>query len=664
MNLRRLSLKNVGPFRGEHTLTLSPTDPESARPITLIGALNGSGKTTLLDSLLLVLYGARARCSTRDALNYPEFLARLRNRGAAAPEEAHIDLEFDYPNEQGSSVWRVVRQWRAGAGWANDAVSVFVDGLPNAECTETWAERVEDFVPLGVSNLFFFDGEQVRALATSNETIPEVRSAIRTLLGLELADRLRQDLRIVATRKRREAMSMPDLRPLDELQRLVDEHEAQAKILVTEVERATAKLLRAREELERARQAYISGGGALAEGAEETRNELDRVRADIADERRALSELAAGLLPLQLLIEPLSTLLTAARRELNVHDTPSVVLVLAKRDAELIQQLRRFKAPKAIIDDATEWLAQDRARRSTSGPSQSINWTERDLNAVDHLAMVQLPIDRAQAARRFGRIQSLLVEEARLIARQQAAAPPETAAMLSHTLQQARVITEEAEDELLRQQRRLDEANSASRRTREALERKLREATAELDEAQTRQRVLRAADRVDEVLDRYEKALKRHRIQTLEELVTERLRFLLRKRDLIDHVEIEPETFGLVLRGPNGQSIDRARLSAGEQQILAISLLWGLSMASGRRLPVVIDTPLSRLDSEHRRRLLDGYFPQASHQVILLSTDAEINNTEAKHMVERGVVNRTFTLDYEPEHASSHIREGYFGGAQ
>jgi DNA sulfur modification protein DndE len=39
--------------------------------------------------------------------------------------------------------------------------------------------------------------------------------------------------------------------------------------------------------------------------------------------------------------------------------------------------------------------------------------------------------------------------------------------------------------------------------------------------------------------------------------------------------------------------------------LAAIAFLWALASISHHHLPIVIDTPLSRLDSSHRRNLID-----------------------------------------------------------
>lgn len=95
---------------------------------------------------------------------------------------------------------------------------------------------------------------------------------------------------------------------------------------------------------------------------------------------------------------------------------------------------------------------------------------------------------------------------------------------------------------------------------------------------------------------------------------------------------------------------------------MAVSILWGLSRASGRSLPAIIDTPLGRLDGQHRAKLVKNYFPKASHQVILLSTDQEID----EHLytkIQRSIAHE-YVIEYNESERTSQIWPGYFSFAE
>ena len=91
---------------------------------------------------------------------------------------------------------------------------------------------------------------------------------------------------------------------------------------------------------------------------------------------------------------------------------------------------------------------------------------------------------------------------------------------------------------------------------------------------------------------------------------------------------------------------------------MVISLLWALAICSKKKLPVIIDTPLSRLDSSHRRALIKTYFPNASDQTIILSTDSEID--ERYYEIMKPSIGDEFTLEYNDEEKKTSIRTGYF----
>jgi DNA sulfur modification protein DndD len=107
--------------------------------------------------------------------------------------------------------------------------------------------------------------------------------------------------------------------------------------------------------------------------------------------------------------------------------------------------------------------------------------------------------------------------------------------------------------------------------------------------------------------------------------------------------------------------LPKARLSAGEKQLFAIAVLWALAKTARRSVPVVVDTPLGRLDAEHRERLLTEYFPHVSHQVIVLSTDTEVD-VEAAKLLEPHLT-RQLLLAHDAATATTRVEQGYFDPA-
>jgi DNA sulfur modification protein DndD len=164
--------------------------------------------------------------------------------------------------------------------------------------------------------------------------------------------------------------------------------------------------------------------------------------------------------------------------------------------------------------------------------------------------------------------------------------------------------------------------------------------------------------RVHKVLDDYSRELSAKKARELGDAVAGRFAQLWRKGDFVRRIEIDPVSFRVTLRDRHDREVPKHELSAGEKQIYAISVLWGLASVSGRPLPMVIDTPLGRLDADHRSHIVERYLPNASHQVIILSTDTEIDKTYFKAL--SASVSHSYRLQYDPQGARSSIEKGYF----
>jgi DNA sulfur modification protein DndD len=161
-----------------------------------------------------------------------------------------------------------------------------------------------------------------------------------------------------------------------------------------------------------------------------------------------------------------------------------------------------------------------------------------------------------------------------------------------------------------------------------------------------------------QTLATFEEKIRNKHLKNLEKVIKECFDSLLRKKEFLQSISISKSDYQMTINIVGGETVPSSKLSAGERQLLAVAVLWALAKLSGRQLPTVIDTPLGRLDSKHRKFFVENYFPQAGHQVILLSTDEEIVGNYYKSL--KDSVSKEYLVEYNEVEQSSFVSSGYF----
>jgi len=165
-----------------------------------------------------------------------------------------------------------------------------------------------------------------------------------------------------------------------------------------------------------------------------------------------------------------------------------------------------------------------------------------------------------------------------------------------------------------------------------------------------------------EVLREFKTRLQRSKVSQLSSAITDCFKTLVGKESLIDRITIDGETLDITIIDVNDQPLLKNQLSAGEQQMFAVSVVWALALSSGYKAPVIIDTPMARLDSKHRENFVTRYLPAASSQVVVLSTDEEISG-KYLDMIRNNILD-CYTLLYHEDDRSTTIEKGYFQEAR
>ncbi len=661
MILDELVLHDFGVYGGRQSLTLTPVSSE--RPIVLVGGLNGGGKTTILEALQLCLFGSSAPAATRSAGGYEEHLRRRIHRGADV-REAGVELSFRHTSNGVEHGYRVVRSWAIGRGGAcRETLEVLRDGQLDRLATENWSEQVEEFMPARIASLFLFDGEKVEGYADPGEAPALIATAVHNLLGLDIVERLSTDLSALERRKRVDAAPTQTASPGDEARSALEARRDDRLRHQRELASCNDAMDRADRDLRAADERFRREGGDLYEQRAALEGGAITAERHRVDEERQLRDVAAGSAPFLMVSDLLSAVARRDAEERQTVQAAELAQVLHEEHAAVLELPHLTALPAAARAEIEIALAHRRdGLAATGGRDVHLHLSADGRSTL--LGLVGEGIDQLRSEVEEAVIRTQAAVETDIAATSALAAIPSAGAIEELSVERSRLQAEVARLESARTAAETALAD-ADRDIAQLREREARYAEAEALErfrGEDADRVMVHSARVRTTLLRFREAVIGRHVSRIERLVLESFQRLVRKPDLIMGLAIDPVTFALTLTGGDGHPMVPGQLSAGERQLLAVAILWGLAKASGRPLPTVIDTPLGRLDSHHRSRLIERYFPHASHQVILLSTDEEIAG--GYHDALRPWIGRSYRLDFDEARRRTVISDGYLDQAE
>ena len=676
MIFHQLTLNNFGLFSGEQIFSLTPRVRYRKRcPVILIGGKNGAGKTTILEAVRLCLYGARSLGNRVSQSAYHEYLASTIHHSQATslqPQEASVALEFEHVHSGNKDYYHVKRRWetrRSTKEPVEESLVIHKNSEPLSDFeAEHWQDFLNELIPIGLSQLFFFDGEKIQGLAEDAFGHIFLADSIKSLLGVDLVERLHSDLKIYLNRSKKDADS-------DEISQAINSAENELRELETElgcaVEKKTDFDAQADEvgiQITHQEEQIAKEGGNYARRQEELKVQQAVLKEKVVMLENQIREECNELLPFALAASLCEQLRTRLITEAEIEAWNSAHKALKERNRELLEQLEGNEFWESVPELSSQTSVRNTIRQGLTallaeqlqppevlkdfhwGHSFSPSESQQLLNWINS-CLSEIPEKFHELNRLFQESNYQLQEVETALGR----APSDKVLKplmqkLSNLHQQLGGLQKQVKDE---------EANIQSLQYhRDAVERELERLNElQLDRGADRQRT-QLVTGVQSVLEMYSDQLTHVKVEALQEAVVDCFNQLCRKRDLVKRIEIDSQTFVVTLYDRQGRSIPKKELSAGEKQIYAISILWGLAKTSGRPLPMIIDTPLGRLDSDHRCRLIEHYFPYASHQVVVLSTDTELDKQNFEMLSPH--VSHAYHLAYDQIQGSTKAEESYF----
>lgn len=659
MILNSLSLRDFGVFSGRHDIDLAPRIKHGRkRPIVLFGGLNGAGKTTTLTAVRLALYG---RLSLGRSISIQHYHQQLRQyihkprRTMVTPYSSAVELNFTYAKHGTVNEYRIVRSWEEKSNKVIEHLAIFKD---DEQLESLSSEQLQSFlnelIPIGVADLFFFDGEKIADLAEDN-TNEALADAINRLLGLDVIERLRADLGIYLRENTQAKLPKDISKELEAFERQYQKSYAQYQKHIGERDNLNTELVGLNAEIDSTKQRVNDLGGAWAKSREAEEIRSEQIIKEKNSVNTEIKELFADSIPLALAHDSIANLLkqlSAEKKSKNQQATRNELnKYLNKLRSELNKTLGNTN--KAAIDSAVESTFSKIL--SDNNDSEIVyDVSDSELERIQALFTSYLP-QQVQQLKKLVRRAEELEDELSITSTNIARAPDQS--RLKTIMEELNILMEkkgglEKQIETCR--------DNARRSLREAMEslRRLRDLDEQYSKTMSHDQSVELAANSRAMLSDFAEQTKQRKLATLEQEFIKSFSKLARKDDMDILAKICPQTFNVSLSDKYGKEINKKKLSAGEKQIYAIAMLEALGRTSGRNLPIIIDTPLGRLDSKHRTKLVQNYFPTASHQVLILSTDTEVDEDFYKELSPE--VSHAFSIDYDSKTGCSTFNEGYF----
>ena len=538
------------------------------------------------------------------------------------------------------------------AGWDRELLRAPDGAEPFGWLQDEIEHRI---MPAGLAPFFIFDGEQIERWA-DRKLSDQVRMAIERILGLEDVAALVDDLRAYA-KDRERALAAGD--PDD----LVKLHERIARLRET-VGSANERLLAIKDEVERERglrEAALIAVAVTSSGTHaDLQVSLEHSHALELERTRLRRELAAVLAefgPFALMGSALT-----ARIADDVEREGQQASVAELGRAGLEQVWHRFATLHPPLDRSVAKAMRSRLERAWTGDGVAPLQTpvHVHLAGTEHrMVATRLRSAGGDAVGRVGALRTELVQIGGEIAKLEAARVEEA---------RREAGRKEAQRELAQIAGRLDRAEDQRRGIERELSlleaslepelQELRELECKLATRAPKTRGAAAARRLADELDQWIATQAASKYDRFAAAVSKCFSRLSHK-DQIAKVSIRRDG-SVALFDASGCDVTDYRLSAGESQLFALSLIAAVGSVTARALPLVVDTPLSRLDSQHRAGVMTMLMERRG-QTILLTQPEEIGHRHLSALAPAtaGIVRITHRLHVGSGVGVSDFAEGY-----
>ena len=621
----RLKLKNFKRFSGKHDFPLS-----GSGQMTVIAAQNGVGKTTLLDSIYICLYGKRGFDGRYPNITFKKWLANAYSVDAPNSQfpEMSFSIDVNCPIRGKITISRKFWLLDEKDGGITEELLVSIESKPleleqNEKRNDVSERWIEAFLPYSVMKGFLVDGERLSHLDTRSVD-KELIKGIDDLLGIGVLQRLSKHLKTLKRESLRKMAPQEQKVKMEELINLSNTYTNELEGITLELEEIEENISEMEMEMENLNQQIKNFSSDSGDKDNQLRIEWVKKHSELNSVRNSLLEISNTTLPFIIAGLPSDisewkingVRYNREQEKRNIDNINFIDKVLSelkpKPKSEIIKKIKE-KAEELTFNNEKKKIDSPLSGFNSEQLSK-IQKRHIELNTVEQKPMLNDTVELAiKRLNNLENIEEKLRDLSNGIGITEAANQLKECAMSLGGLQ--------AESTKLREQ--MKKKNEGLKQ----IEQQILAIKSKSDKKSHLNRKIDTIDILNQVIDKVMNKERELMAEPLSEMFFKGFELLSRKAERLEKVSIDPENYQTIIkmRGCEGNWLNRD-LSATEKQHVGLALLYALRKLGNKAYPVIVDTPTSRMDKDHKGWSVTRFYPSLSHQVIVLATSDDLGN--------------------------------------
>ncbi|MGI6554472.1 MAG: DNA sulfur modification protein DndD [Bacillota bacterium] len=621
MKINKITLHNFKGYFGSFSFDLSTTNQKN---VILLGGQNGAGKTSLIEAIRVALLGPYAFGLKTYSDSYFEEVRRMLNKNALENKERHysIQLDFDISEDLENQHYKFIRHWEIKNDRIKEKFDVVKDGDFLKEFgKEILLTKIREEYPRRLLDLCLFDGEEIGKIANSSFISSYLKSVSRILFNVDLFEKLEEDLNFYC----RFELNQDSLSEVEKEYQIQEKNRESLLNRINDLEQEI-QVLKQRieqnsEEVELLKKDFFIYGGVSEAKKRKMLNDLNEKERLRQRNIESIRIFVSKWLPLLLVKD----LLTRVNKQMELEQEYETYKYVEFKilHSDLDSLIETLKPHSLLSDKELNSILKNELLKlfqpSMDVPIHRPSFAQR--SEINMLCQALSRMDLSKVLREFKENEELLAKIQSIRKRVQETDQNYDLKNMLEKIENLGTANEVLKQELLHKTETLE--NLMVELT--CCENQLSTIRKRLSLSKKNQTSFILSNKIIEISEKFRYILLNKKLKEVSSEVREILADALHKNDLLRDISISPDTFDLIIKSERGTPIDIDQLSAGEKQVVLLSLTRALFKVSGRKLPMFFDTLLGRLDESHRENIISRLIPTFSDQVIILATDSEIN---------------------------------------